>query len=63
MRRRVVMIDREPNSIPVAEITHLYAAKEYSAADLASMKRTLSVAAPPDSSKEYFRDRVQRFEA
>ena len=59
----IVFRDREPNSLPVAEITRLYVAKKYTADDLASVQRTLSIAALPDSWRDYFRDRLQRLQA
>jgi len=46
----------------VAEITRLYVAKKYSAGDLASARQTLSVAALPDSWKDYFYQRIRRSE-
>jgi MOSC domain-containing protein YiiM len=57
----IVFIDREPNSVPVSEITRLYVAKTYSTGDLASAARTLSIAALPDSWKDYFSEQLQRF--
>jgi MOSC domain-containing protein YiiM len=57
----IVLIDREPNSVPVSEITRLYVAKTYSTADLASAARTLSIAALPESWKDHFREQLQRF--
>jgi MOSC domain-containing protein YiiM len=57
----IVLIDREPNTVPVSEITRLYVAKTYSTGDLASAARTLSIAALPESWKDYFREQLQRF--
>jgi MOSC domain-containing protein YiiM len=59
----IVFIDREPNSVPVSEITRLYVAKKYSAGDLALAARTLSIAALPEGWKDYFREQLQRFKA
>jgi MOSC domain-containing protein YiiM len=56
----IVLIDREPNSVPVSEIARLYVAKTYSTGDLASAARTLSIAALPQSWKDYFREQLQR---
>ena len=53
-------IARDPESVPVAEITRLYIAKRYGDADIASARRTLRVAALPESWKEYFRERLER---
>lgn len=56
----VVEISREPNGVPVSEITRLYAAKRYGDADVASVRLALQVAALPESWKEYFRQRLER---
>ena len=52
------VISRDPNSVPVSEITRLYAEKRYSNADVAWVQRALRVAAFPESWKEYFRQRL-----
>ena len=49
---------REPNGVPVSEITRLYAAKSYGDAEVAWVRRALQVAALPESWKEYFRQRL-----
>jgi MOSC domain-containing protein YiiM len=54
------LLSREPNSVPVSEIVRLYAEKRYGAAELASVRRALRVAALPESCKEYFRERLER---
>jgi MOSC domain-containing protein YiiM len=54
------VIGRDPNCVPVSEITRLYAAKSYSNADMASLHRALRVAALPESWKEYFRERLEQ---
>jgi MOSC domain-containing protein YiiM len=56
----VKMIGRDPNGVPVSEITRLYIAKRYADDDVTWVRRALQVAALPESWKEYFRDRVQR---
>lgn len=56
---RILPISQDSNSITVSEITRLYVAKKYNQADLASLRRATSVAALPDSWKEYFRERLQ----
>ena len=56
----IVPVSREPNAVPVSEITRLYAAKRYSAADVASVRRSLRVTALPESWKEYFRQRLEK---
>jgi hypothetical protein len=52
------VISRDPNGVPVSEITRLYAAKKYSELDFASVQKVLRVAAVPDSWKEYLRQRL-----
>ncbi len=54
------VISRDEDGVPVSEITRLYAAKRYSDADVAEVKRALQVAALPESWKEYFRQRLER---
>ena len=54
------LIARDPNGVPVSEITRLYIAKSYSEDDVSSVRRALRVAALPESWKEYFRERLQR---
>jgi MOSC domain-containing protein YiiM len=54
------VISRDPNGVPVAEITRLYAEKRYSSADVAWAKRALRIAALPESWKEYFRQRLEQ---
>ncbi len=56
----IKVIARDPNAVPVSEITRLYIAKRYSDADVASVRRALQVAALPDSWKDYFQDRLGR---
>ena len=54
------VIARDPNRVPVSEITRLYIAKRYNNDDVASLRRALRVDALPESWKEYFRERLQR---
>jgi MOSC domain-containing protein YiiM len=53
-------IARDPNAVPVSEITRLYIAKRFSPEDVASLRRALLVAALPASWKDYFRDRLAK---
>jgi len=53
------VISRDPNAVPVSEITRLYIAKRWGTADVESLRRAMQVAALPDSWKEYFRERLQ----
>ena len=58
----IILTGREPNSVSAAEITRLYVARKYTARDLASARRTLSIAALPESWKDYFHERIRRSE-
>lgn len=57
------VIARDPNGVPVSEITHLYAEKRYADSDVISVRRALQVAALPESWKEYFRKRLEKRDA
>ena len=54
---------RDPNGVPVSEITRLYAEKRYGDSDVTSVRRALRVAALPESWKKYFRERLERMHA
>ena len=54
------VIARDPNGVPVSEITRLYIAKRYADEDVASVRRALRVEMLPESWKEYFRERLER---
>ncbi len=56
----IEVIARDPNAVPVSEITRLYVAKRYGDDDLSSVRRALRVAALPESWKEYFRERLEK---
>jgi MOSC domain-containing protein YiiM len=53
-------IARDPNAVPVSEITRLYIAKTYDDADVISIRRALQVAALPESWKGHLRERLER---
>jgi MOSC domain-containing protein YiiM len=53
-------IARDPNAVPVSEITRLYVAKRFSEEDIASARRALKVEALPEAWKAYFRERLER---
>lgn len=55
-------IARDPNAVPVGEVTRLYTAKSYGPRDLDSLRRALKVAALPESWKEYFRELAAQIE-
>jgi MOSC domain-containing protein YiiM len=52
------VIARDPDAVPVTEITRLYIAKRYGHDEVASVRRALQVAALPESWKGYFRERL-----
>jgi MOSC domain-containing protein YiiM len=56
----ITVLARDPNAVPVSEITRLYLAKRYSADDAASVQRVVRLAALPEGWKAYFRERLQR---
>jgi MOSC domain-containing protein YiiM len=55
----IVSIERDPNSVPVSEVTRLYVTKRFTDEDLDSIKRMLRIAALPGSWKDYFEERLQ----
>lgn len=56
----IKVIARDPNVVPVAEITRLYITKRYGREELTSVRRALQVAALPESWKAYFRERLEQ---
>jgi MOSC domain-containing protein YiiM len=56
----IKVIARDPNAVPVSEITRLYVAKRYDDDDVASVRRALRVEALPEGWKAYFRERLKR---
>ena len=54
----IKLIARDPNAVPVSEITRLYVARRYTDPDLASLARALRVTALPESWKQYFQERM-----
>ena len=59
-RDEIKVIDRDPNRVPVSEITRLYITKRYGDDEVSSVRRAMRVAALPESWKEYFRERLQK---
>jgi len=55
----VKVMARDPNAVPVSEITRLYVAKRWTEEDVAALRRAAQVAALPQSWKEYFRERLK----
>lgn len=53
-------IARDPDGIPVSQITHLYLTKNYTAEEMARVEQTFKIAALPQSWKQYFHERLHR---
>jgi MOSC domain-containing protein YiiM len=56
----IKVIARDPNGVPVSEITRLYAERRYGDSDVTSVRRAMRVRALPESWKEYFRERLEK---
>jgi len=59
----IKLIARDPNAVPISEITRLYVAKRYGDDHVTSVRRALRVAALPEGWKAYFRERLQKANA
>jgi MOSC domain-containing protein YiiM len=55
----IKLISRDPNAVPVSDITRLYAEKRWGESDVATVRRALRVEALPETWKEYFRERLE----
>jgi MOSC domain-containing protein YiiM len=55
----VKVIARDPNAVPVSEVTRLYVAKRWGNEDVAAVQRATQVTALPGSWKEYFKQRLK----
>lgn len=58
----IKVIARDPNAVPVSEITRLYIAKRYGDAEILVAQRALRATALPESWKEHFRGRLEKTE-
>jgi len=56
----IKMIFRDPNAVPISEITRLHIAETYSDDDVSLIKRALRVTALTESWKDSFRERLRR---
>ena len=54
-------ITRDPTGVTIAEFTRLYAEKTYKDSDVLSLRRLYQIAALPESWKDYFGERLDRF--
>jgi MOSC domain-containing protein YiiM len=59
----VTRLSREPDSVPISEITRLYVAKKYSPEDVLQVHRAIAAEALPDSWKAYFQGKLDRLDA
>jgi MOSC domain-containing protein YiiM len=59
----MIKLSADPISIPVPEITRLYVAKQWGIGEIRQVKRALTVAALPESWKEWFREKLNRLGA
>lgn len=51
-------LSRDPNHVSISEIIRLYVAKKYRDVDIEAVRRTLQIAAFPESWKKHFRARL-----
>src|SRR5580693_5755597 len=51
----IKLLARDPQAVPVSEITRLYITRRFNTADVGLLQKALQVAALPGSWKEYFR--------
>jgi MOSC domain-containing protein YiiM len=56
----LILLRREPDSVPISEITRLYVAKEYGPEDALQARRAITVKGLPDSWKTYFQEKLDR---
>jgi len=54
-------ISRDPLAVSIAEFTRLYSKKDYRESDVISLRRLCSVAALPESWRDYFGERLDAF--
>jgi len=59
----VVLLERDPDSVSIAEINRLYFAKEYSSRDARLVRRAIRTEALPDGWKSYFEEKLDRLGA
>lgn len=56
----MTQISREPDSVPVSEITRLHLAQKYDGDDIRQLQKALKVGALPQSWKDYLQDKLNR---
>jgi len=58
----IQLLARDPNGVPVSEITRLYTAESFNGDDAASVQRILQVDAVPESWKQYLEERFLKLQ-
>jgi MOSC domain-containing protein YiiM len=56
----LTLLSRDPDSVPISEITRLYVAKEYAPEHARQARRAIAVEALPDSWRSYFQEKLDR---
>lgn len=59
----LMLLSRDPESLPVSEITRLYLAREYGSEDVRQVRRAIEMEALPESWRSYFREKLDRLRA
>lgn len=57
----LILLNHQPDSVSISEITHLYVAKEFSPEDAGQARRAIEAEALPDSWRTYFQEKLDRF--
>ena len=56
----LIMLSRDPDSVPLSEITRLYMAKEFKPEDARQVRRALAAKGLPESWKTWFAEKLNR---
>jgi MOSC domain-containing protein YiiM len=59
----LAFVSRDPDSVPVSEITRLYVAKEYGPEDARQLRRAVAAKALPGSWRKWFEEKLDRLGA
>jgi len=59
----MLILSRDPNSVPVSEITRLHLTNKYDVEDVHQMRQALKIEALPEGWKEYFKEKLDRLPA
>lgn len=58
----LTILQHNPESVPVSEITRLYVAKKYTPDDVSQTRRAIAANALPDSWKDFFEEKLHRLD-